>query len=112
MRFVAILVVIAFVISTAAWADTTLQCTETWYDKWKQPYDVTQYFILQDGGFFRKATLHWDNQKIDLSVVTNTPATIEATGKATERMPLPAQIDQCVNAVVGERPELRKTNGE
>jgi hypothetical protein len=97
MRFVAILGVIVSVVSSAAWADARLQCLEDHYDKDGNHRDVVpQYFILQDGGIFRKATLRWDNKKVDLSLVTNTPTTIEATGKATEYMPPPAQIDQCI----------------
>jgi len=61
---------------------------------------------------FRKAILHWDNKKVDLSLVTNTTATIEATGKATAYMPMPAEIDQCVEAAVPINPKLRETNGE
>jgi hypothetical protein len=101
------------VVSSSARADTTLQCSETSYDKTgNNPYEVPQYFISQDGGIFQKATLRRDNKKADLSLVTNTPATIEATGKTTAYMPLPARIDQCENAVVANRPELRETNGE
>ena len=105
MRFGAILGVIVSVISSAAWADTTLQCSETHYDKTGNgPFEVPQYFILQDS----KATLRWDNKKVDLSLVTNTPVTIEATGKATEYMPLPAQIDQCVKkAENANHPQMR-----
>jgi hypothetical protein len=54
----------------------------------------------------------WDNKKVDLSLVTNTPATIEAAGKTAAYMPLPAQIDQCVNAAVANNPKLREANGE
>ena len=101
MRFVAILGLIVSVISSAAWADTTLQCTETLYDKTgNNPYDIPHYFILQDGDIFRKAILVWDNEKVDLTVVTNTPATIEATGKAKAHMPRPVEIDQCVKDAV------------
>ena len=113
MRFVTILSVIVSVISSAAWADTTLECSETLYDNTgNNPYKVPQYFVLQDGGFFRKAILHWDNKKLDLSLVTNTPVIIEATGKATAYMPMPAEIDQCVEAAVPINPKLRETNGE
>ena len=92
------LFVIVSIVSSAAWADTTLQCTETLYDKTgNNPYDIPHYFILQDGDIFRKAILHWDNKKVDLTVVTNTPATLKATGKSMAYMPLPGQIDQCVN---------------
>src|SRR3974390_3332186 len=107
MRFVAIIIVL--VISSAAWADTTLQCSETLYDETgNNPYEVPHYFVLQDGGIFRKAILHWDNKKVDLSLVTNTQTTIEATGKAMEYMPLPVQIDQCVKADVANNPKLRE----
>jgi hypothetical protein len=113
MRFVTILSVIVSVISSAAWADTTLECSETLYDNTgNNPYKVPQYFVLQDGGFFRKAILHWDNKKLDLSLVTNTPVIIEATGKATAYMPLPVQIDQCVEADVANNPKLRDAKGE
>jgi len=92
------LFVIVSIVSSAAWADTTLQCSETLYDKTgNNPYEVSQYFVLQDGDIFRKAILHWDNKKVDLTVVTNTPATLKATGKSMAYMPLPGQIDQCVN---------------
>jgi hypothetical protein len=112
MRFVAILGLIVSVISSAAWADTTLQCTETLYDKTgNNPYDIPHYFILQDGDIFRKAILVWDNEKVDLTVVTNTPATIEATGKAKAHMPRPVEIDQCVKDELANRPDLREANG-
>jgi hypothetical protein len=100
------------VASSPTRADTTLQCSETMYDKTgNNPYQVNQYFILQDGGIFRKATLRWDNKKTDLSLVRNTPAIIEAVGKATEYMPLPAQIDQCVTTEIAKHPELRDAYG-
>jgi hypothetical protein len=100
-------------VSSLARADTTLQCSETLYDKTEnKPYDVPQYFILQDSSIFSKATLRWDNKKVDLSLVTNTPATIEATGKTTGYMPLPPQIDQCVNVELANNPKLREANGE
>ena len=113
MRFVAILVVIVSVVSSPVQADTTLQCLETFYDKiGNNPYEVPQFFILEDGSFFRKAILRWDNKKVELTVVTNTSATLEAAGKATAYMPLPAQIDQCVSADVANNPKLREANGE
>jgi hypothetical protein len=82
-----------------------LQCSEIVNGKTGK-YEVPQYFVLQDG------SLRWDNKKADLSLVTNTPATIEATGKVTEHMPLPAQIDQCVKAAVANNPTLLERNGE
>jgi hypothetical protein len=114
VRFGATLILgVVSVASSPTYADTTLQCSETIYDKTgNNPYDITHYFILQDGGIFKKAILRWDNKKLDLSLVTNTPASIEATGKTAAQMPLPTQIDQCVNTVVSERPELREANGE
>ena len=110
-RFVATLILgVASVVSSPTRADTTLQCSETLYDKTgNKPYDVPQYFILQDGG---KTILRWDNKKVDLSLVTNTPATIEATGKTTELMPLPSQIDQCINAELANNPKMREANDE
>jgi hypothetical protein len=77
------------------------------YDKaLSKPYDIPQVFILQDF-----TTLHWDNKKVDLSVVTTTPESIEAAGKATAYMPLPTQIDQCVSAELANRPTERDANG-
>ena len=112
MRCAAILVVIAVVVSSPTRADTTLQCSETLYDKiGNHSYKALQYFILQDGSVFRQATLFWDNTKKDLSLVTNTPATLEATGRAWAFMPLPAQIEQCVNAALADRPNEREANG-
>jgi hypothetical protein len=106
VRFAAILILgVASIAASPTRADTMLQCSEARYDKTGNgPYEVPQYCILQDS----KATLRWDNKKVDLSIVTNTPVTIEATGKATEHMPLPAQIDQCVKTENAKyRAELR-----
>jgi hypothetical protein len=107
VRFVATLILgVVSVVSSPTHADTTLQCFETLYDKTgNNPYDISQYFILQDSSTFSKATLRWDNKKVDLSLVTNTAATIEATGKTTAYMPLPPQIDQCVNAELAKNPD-------
>ena len=44
-------------------------------------------------------------------MVTSTPEASEATGKATAYMPLPTQIDQCVNAELANRPTERNANG-
>jgi hypothetical protein len=114
VRFVATLILgVVSVVSSPTRADTTLQCSETLYDKTgNNPYKVPQYFILQDSGISRKATLRWDNKKMDLSLVRNTLATIEASGKTTAHMPLPIQIDQCVNADVANNPKLRERNGK
>ena len=97
VRFVGNLI-LGVIVSSPTWADTIrLHCSEILYDKTlNKPYDVPQVFILQDFN-----TLRWDNKKVDLSVVTTTPEAIEATGKATAYMPLPTQIDQCVNAELG-----------
>lgn len=113
VRFIATLTLgVASVVPSPTRADTTLQCFETLYDKTgNHPYDVAQYFILQDSSIFSKATLRWDNKKVDLSLVTNTPATIEATGKTTAYMPLPTQIDQCVNVELANDQKLREANG-
>ena len=99
VRFVGNLI-LGIIVSTPTWADTIrLHCSEILYDKTLiKPYDIPQVFILQDFN-----TLRWDNKKVDLSVVTTTPEAIEATGKATAYMPLPTQIDQCVNAELGSR---------
>jgi len=107
VRFVANLI-LGIIVSSPTWADTIrLHCSETLYDKaLSKPYDIPQVFILQDF-----STLRWDNKKVDLSVVTTTPETIEATGKATARMPLPTQIDQCVNAELANRLTDRDANG-
>jgi hypothetical protein len=59
------------------------------------------------GVSFGKLRFVWDNKKVDLSLVTNTPATLEATGRAWSFMPLPAQIDQCVNAALADHPNER-----
>ena len=109
MRFVAILGLIVSVVSSAAWADVTLQCAETRYDKTgNNPHEVPQYFVLQDGGSFRKATLRWDSKKVDLPLVTNIPTTIEAVGKATDWMPLPTQIDPCLTTEIANHPEMER----
>jgi hypothetical protein len=112
-RFAATLILgVVSIVSSPTRAGTTLECSETLYDKTgNNPYQAPHYFVLQDGGIFRKATLHWDNKKVDLSLVTNTPATIEATGKATEYMPLPAQIDQCVTTEIPKHPEFQDCYG-
>jgi hypothetical protein len=100
--------ILGITISSPAWAETVrLHCSETLYDKTlNKPYPVPQVFILQDF-----TVLRWDNKKVDLSVVTTTPDAIEATGKATAHMPLPTQIDQCVNAELTNRPNEREANG-
>jgi hypothetical protein len=107
VRFVANLI-LDIAVSSPIWADTIrLHCSETLYNKaLNKPYDVPQVFILQDF-----STLRWDNKKVDLSVATTTPEAIEATGKATAYMPLPTQIDQCVNAELATRPTERDANG-
>lgn len=107
VRFVTILI-ISIGISSPTWADTVrLHCSETLYDKSQnKPYDIPQVFILQDF-----STLRWDNKKIDLSVVTTTSEAVEATGKATAYMPLPSEIDQCINAELTKRPSERDANG-
>jgi hypothetical protein len=107
VRFVANLILV-IIVSSPTWADTIrLHCSETLYDKaLRKPYDIPQVFILQDF-----TTLHWDNKKADLTVVTATPEAIEATGKATASMPLPTQIDQCINAELANRPTERDANG-
>jgi hypothetical protein len=106
VRLIANLIV-GMVVCSPAWADTIrLHCSETLYDKTEhKPYDVPQVFILQDF-----STLRWDNKKVDLSVVTSTADSIEATGKTTARMPLPGQIDQCVDAELAKRPTDRDAN--
>ena len=108
VRFVTIFI-LGIIVSSPTWSDTIrLHCSETLYDKTQnKPYDIPQVFILQD--FSR---LRWDNKKVDLSVVTTTPETIEATGKATAYMPLPAQIDQCVNAELANHPTERDATGQ
>jgi hypothetical protein len=105
-RFVANLILGA-VVSSPTSADTIrLQCSETLYDKAQnKPYDVPQAFILKDF-----STLRWDNKKVDLPVVATTPEAVEAIGKATAYMPLPAQIDQCVSAELADRPTERDNN--
>jgi hypothetical protein len=107
VRFFAIFI-LDIIVSSPTWADTIrLHCSETLYDKTSsKPYDIPQVFLLQDF-----STLRWDNKKVDLSVVTTTPEAIEATGKATAYMPLPVQIDQCVNAELASRPTERDANG-
>jgi hypothetical protein len=107
VRFVANLI-FGIVVSSPTWADTIrLHCSETLYDKaLNKPYDIPQVFILQDF-----STPRWDNKKVGLSVVTSTPELIEAAGKATAYMPLPTQIDECVNAELANRPTERNTNG-
>src|SRR5262249_23669209 len=107
IRLVANLI-LGLIVSSPTWADTIrLHCSETRYDKSEhKPQPIPQVFILQDF-----STLHWDNKKVDLSVITTTPEAIEATGKATAYMPLPDQIDQCVNAELATRPTERDTNG-
>jgi hypothetical protein len=107
VRFVANLL-LGTIVSSPTWADTIrLHCSETLYDKTQnKPYDVPQVFLLQDF-----STLRWDNKKVDLSVVTTTPEAIEANGKATAFMPLPAEIDKCVNAGLADRPSARDANG-
>jgi hypothetical protein len=107
VRFATILIP-GIIVFSPTWADTIrLHCSETLYDKTlNKPYDIPQVFILQDFN-----TLRWDNKKVDLSVVTTTPEAIEATGTATAYMPLPSQIDQCVNAELANRPNERDANG-
>jgi hypothetical protein len=107
VRFLANLI-LGIVVSSPTRADMIrLHCSETLYDKaLNKSYDIPQVFILQDF-----STLRWDNQKVDLSVVTTTPETIEATGKATAYMPLPSQIDQCVNAELASHPTDKDANG-
>jgi hypothetical protein len=107
VRIVANLILV-IIVSSPTWADTIrLHCSETLYDKaLNKPYDIPQVFILQDF-----SVLRWDNKKADLSVVTATPEAIEANGKATAYMPLPIQIDQCVNAELANRPTERDANG-
>jgi hypothetical protein len=106
-RFVANLI-LGIIVPSPTWADTIrLHCSETLYDKTQnKPYDIPQVFILQDF-----STLRWDNKKVDLSVVTTTPESIEATGKAMAYMPLPTQIDQCVKTEVANRPTELDANG-
>jgi hypothetical protein len=107
MRFVTNLT-LGIILSSPGWADTIrLHCSETMYDKnMNKPYEIPQVFILRDF-----SVLHWDNKNVDLSVVTNTPEAIEAAGKATAYMPLPFQIDQCVNLELANRPTARDANG-
>jgi hypothetical protein len=58
MRCVAIVFVIGVVVSSPTRADTTLQWSETLYDKTgNHSYKAQQYFILHDGSVFRQATL-------------------------------------------------------
>ena len=77
------------------------------YDKSEpKSYPVPQVFILQDYN-----TLRWENKKVDLSPVTNSPEAIAASGKTTAYMPLPTQIDQCVNAELANDPTQRGANG-
>jgi hypothetical protein len=106
-RFIANLI-LGIIVSPPVWADTIrLHCSETLYDKTQnKPYDIPQVFILQDFSILR-----WDNKTVDLSVVTTTPEAIEATGKTTAFMPLPAEIDQCVNAALANNPTARDANG-
>jgi hypothetical protein len=101
---------LGIILSSPTWADTIrLHCSEALYDKTlNKPYEVPQVFILQDF-----SVLRWDNKKVDLSVVTSTPEAIEATGKATAYiyMPLPSQLDQCVNLELANHPTERDANG-
>jgi hypothetical protein len=105
--FVTILM-LGIIVSSPTWADIVrLHCSETLYDKTQnKPYDIPQVFILQDF-----STLRWDNKKVDLSVVATTPEAIEATGKATARMPRPDEIDKCVNDALANHPAERDANG-
>jgi nitrate reductase alpha subunit len=107
-----LLLVVTFSVSSSALADTIFQCSETWYEKnGSNPYDVPHFFIFENKGFLSSAKLRWENKKIDLSVTTDSSVTIEAVAKTTAHMPLPDQIDRCVNDDVAARPELRHVNG-
>jgi hypothetical protein len=107
VRFVVNLI-LGMILSSPTWAETTrLHCSETFYDKAQnKPYDIPQVFILQDF-----STLRWDNKKSDFLTLTVTPEAMEATGKMTAYMPLPTEIDHCVNAELANHPTDRDANG-
>jgi hypothetical protein len=100
------------IFSSPAIADPTIfQCSENWSDK-NGNYDFTHFFILQERSVLWGAKLRWDDQKIDLSVTTDSPVTIEAIGKTTAYMPLTEPIDRCVNEELAANPTLREDDGK
>jgi hypothetical protein len=112
--------VVALMLAGIAWqlsmaGSTTLKCSETLYDKsGNNPFDVPAYFIVEHKSLFRNAKLLWENfnplEHVDFSVITDSDLTIEAIGKSIAYMPLPAQIDSCIEDEI-RNPEMRDTNG-